>query len=871
MKKKLLYLLTILFLMVPIMINASSGALKKATIKKCPDGVYYGRHGDGHWHAATYKNGTYYADGDSFTGDPCPKVRVTFYPRKGTVSPRTKYVYGSFKYGKLPTPKRRGYTFLGWYTSTDWKTKIVSSSIVKTKYKSLYAKWGRTKYKITYDLKGGTNNSANPSTYRITDKVTLKNPKRTGYIFKGWYKDSKLKNKVTYIAKGSVGNKKFYSKWAAITYKLEYKSNGGTGKMTATTGLKYNKTYTLKANAFKRTGYTFAGWNKKADGTSTNYANKANFKNLTAKNNGTAYLYAQWNAINYTITYNLNEGINNELNPETYTIKDSVTLSNPTRDGYVFLGWYSDSEFKNKVNTIKVGTIGNKTFYAKWEVAPNNIIYHLDGGVNNPLNVNTFKVDESVTLNNPTKRGYTFLGWYTDSEFQNEITEISMGTTTDIELYAKWSIINYTITYHLNDGVNNENNVNSYTVNDEVELFNPTKEGFSFYGWYSDSEFENEVEAIEEGTTIDIDLYAKWGDIRYEINYHLDGGNNSQDNVGFFVATDEVTLYDATKLGYTFHGWYSDSEFNNKITKIESGTTHDVEVYAKWEIITYNITYYFVETNNPLNVSTYTVEDIITLYPVEKDGYTFLGWTRDTGNVQIITEIPKGTTGNIQLYAQWTPLTYNITYVMNGGTNSANNQSTFNPNSSVFLHTPTREGFLFGGWYFDPEFTQRTDEIPLGTSHDVTVYAKWNSADSYEDAIARALEYLSERAYSRDYLLMALEEWETFTHEAALYAVDNLNVDWNSQAATRMEEICNTTSYSLVKAKEALIQWDLFTEEQAEYAGVHSNVNFNEQAQRYAYNAVQLHEYTRSELIAEMLDYGFTEEQANIGADWVEL
>ena len=69
----------------------------------------------------------------------------------------------------------------------------------------------------------------------------------------------------------------------------------------------------------------------------------------------------------YKITYNLNNGTNNKSNPKTYkTTTNTITLKNPTRKGYSFAGWYSDSKYKTKVTTIKKGSKGNKTLYAKW-------------------------------------------------------------------------------------------------------------------------------------------------------------------------------------------------------------------------------------------------------------------------------------------------------------------------------------------------------------------------------------------------------------------------------------------------------------------------------------------------------------------------
>ena len=131
---------------------------------------------------------------------------------------------------------------------------------------------------------------------------------------------------------------------------------------------KYGKTYTLNNNAFKRKGYTFVGWNTKANGSGTSYTNKARIKNLTSVDGKKVTLYAQWKRTNYSITYKLNGGKNSSKNPDSYTIKTStITLKKPSRKGYTFVGWYSDKKYKNKVTKIKKGSTGKVTLYAKWK------------------------------------------------------------------------------------------------------------------------------------------------------------------------------------------------------------------------------------------------------------------------------------------------------------------------------------------------------------------------------------------------------------------------------------------------------------------------------------------------------------------------
>ena len=248
-----------------------------------------------------------------------------------------------------------------------------SQKNIVTKITSVHCNKTLTKkpinYTITYYLNGGINTTNNPTSYTIeTANIKLQNPTKTGYTFGGWYSDNKYTKKVITIPTGSTGNKKFYAKWTANKYHIAFRGNGSTsGTMKTVSNCNYGSTYTLKTNTYKRTGYTFAGWNTKANGTGTTYRNAAKIKNLTTSNGRTIILYAQWKPVKYSIRYSLGTGKNHRNNPTTYTVATStIKLQTPTRTGYNFKGWYSNSKYKIVVKTITKGSTGNKVLYAKW-------------------------------------------------------------------------------------------------------------------------------------------------------------------------------------------------------------------------------------------------------------------------------------------------------------------------------------------------------------------------------------------------------------------------------------------------------------------------------------------------------------------------
>ena len=371
------------------------------------------------------------------------------------------------------------------------------------------------------------------------------------------------------------------------------------------------------------------------------------------------------------------------------------------------------------------------------------ITYELDGGTNASENPTSYNVEsETITLKDPVKPGYTFEGWYKDGEFTTQVTEITQGSTEDITLYAKWELVSYTITYEFNGGTNAPENPPSYNVETEtITLKDPVKTGYTFGGWYKTEDFTGDaVTEIVQGSTGDITLYAKWvkeGD--YTITYELDGGTNAPENpASYNVETETITLKDPVKAGYTFEGWYKDSGFTGKITEIPQGTTGNITLYAKWELVSYTITYELNGgTNVPENPAGYNVEtETITLKDPAKPGYTFGGWYKDGEFTTQVTEIVQGTTGNITLYAKWEPVSYTITYELDGGTNASENPASYNVETeTITLKDPAKPGYTFAGWYMAEDFTgDAVTEIVQGSTGNITLYAKWleNYTITYE-------------------------------------------------------------------------------------------------------------------------------------------
>ena len=428
------------------------------------------------------------------------------------------------------TFKRANYTFAGWNTEPDgsgdfWPNKAKQANFVieDGAVLTLYAQWKPTEYKITYKNVTALDGNENSNVYTVEDSVSLLAPSRPGSVFEGWYLDAKFTKPVTPDFFNG-GAKTVYANWSVVemlSYSVAFDANGGTGSMKSMAGLVCGKTYTLTRNAFKRTGYTFAGWSTESSG-EIQYSNGAKIANLSTFNGDEVVLYAVWTPTPYKISYKNTNALENAENPELYTVAEPVELRQITRPGCEFAGWYLDAKFTRPVTGDSFGNGGAVTLYAKWIGTANIYSIAFDGngasfGKMSTLTKRSAGTIYTLTANAFKRVGYTFAGWSTEPDgavfYRNKekVANLCPGNGGTVTLYAVWEPITYTITYkNVNEArIPTET---SYTIEDSFALSIPKKDGWTFAGWYTTATFKagTEVESIDAGRTGNLTLYAKW-------------------------------------------------------------------------------------------------------------------------------------------------------------------------------------------------------------------------------------------------------------------------------------------------------------------------------------------------------------------------
>ena len=571
---------------------------------------------------------TYNLDGGSLTGT---------NPASGT--------YNSVV--TLKSPTKTGYRFTGWTVTTGLENPsngkygsssdsvtssitnnttlaIGSSATANTYVKNLTsvangsvtlkANWTAQVYNLSLYLYD--NQYYENSSYTITynsNYPALPEPTRTGYTFAGWYKNTNFQEQdkiTTSTVVTETEDTTIYAKWIPNTYEVVYHSNGGTGTMS-NQQMTYGETTTLTTNAFERAGYTFGGWTTNSDGTGTTYSNGQSVSNLTTSS--TFDLYAKWITNQYTVTLNKNAdeaALTTTSINITYGGKYTglgTAQTTPSRTGYTFLGWFT-STGTQVTNNSTVQIVGDHTLYAHWQAISYQVTFNANGGTVDTASKyvtydNTYGEYNSSTqvydspLPEPTRAGYTFLGWFTSASGGTEKTNSTVVKITDAEtLYAHWQA-NTNTAYTVNHwqqkvgGNANFHNSSNFTLIETDNLTGTTDttvtpDRKTYTGFTSPS--GQEITILGNGS-VTVDYY--YARESYSVTFNSKGGNavNTVLNVTYGYSYGTMPSL-PTKTGYTFGGWYLDDEsYETQITNNSRVTTASNHVlYAKWTPSKYN-------------------------------------------------------------------------------------------------------------------------------------------------------------------------------------------------------------------------------------------------------------------------------------------
>jgi uncharacterized protein (TIGR02145 family)/uncharacterized repeat protein (TIGR02543 family) len=469
-----------------------------------------------------------------------------------------------------------GYSFGGWNTSnlgagTAYKEGDLYTVTATT---NLYARWIPI-HTVTFDANNATGGAPREpvradsgTAITLPGKGTLT---RTGYSFGGW--NTAAVGGINYKADSSyivTGNATLYASWIPV-YTVTYNGNGATVGVPEAVNADSGTNITLPGQgSMARTNYHFGGWGTTSSG-GTNYPANSSYLVM-----GNVTLYARWtNYPIYTVTYNGNGNTGGSVPAVSLVDSGSTTpITLPghgtlVKTGYNFGGWNKNSSGTG--TNYNVGSsytvTKNDTLYAKWTIKTYTVTFDGNGttaGV--PQAVNNVDSGSTITLpgqGTMARIGYTFGGWNTNESGTgtNYNGGSSYTVNGSVTLYAKWTAVNYTITYTLNGGTVSTANPTSYNIETaSFWLYDPTRTGYEFAGWTGSNGTTAETwVTIAKGSTGNREYTANWTVINYTLTTNVSpsgGGSVSRSpNETIYPYGTSVTVTAIPTSGYTFMGW----------------------------------------------------------------------------------------------------------------------------------------------------------------------------------------------------------------------------------------------------------------------------------------------------------------------------
>lgn len=335
-----------------------------------------------------------------------------------------------------------------------------------------------------------------------------------------------------------------------------------------------------------------------------------------------------------------------------------------------------------------------------------------------------------IELPTPTWTGHTFHGWYKAEDLTGDVyTTTPSGNEGNVDYYAKWTMNSYTVSFNMNDhGTAPENQAVSYGCTVDIPNPEPTADGYTFSGWYTDKDCTDGKEYnFATPVTENLTLYAKWTLNTYVVSFNMNGHGTAPESQTVNHDSTAVKPNDPTADGYTFGGWYTTADCKDA-EKFDFGTeiTASIVLYAKWvadRTVSFNANGHGGSTIPEAQTVPYN-SPIAEPNPAPSEtGWSFGGWYTEpecTNKYNFSTPV----TENMALYAKWEPITYKVSFNMNGHGNLIPAQMVDYNGKAEKPADPVANGYTFGGWYTDAELKTKYDFSEVVTG-DMTLYAKW--------------------------------------------------------------------------------------------------------------------------------------------------
>lgn len=596
-------------------------------------------------------------------------VTITFNPGEGTLSNTTKAVVPGAQIGELPVPTpQTGKVFDGWYTSTEYTTKVTETTTFDADT-TLYAKYSDITITITFDPQGGifTNPSSETLTLTYGQLLTLPEVTKENSVFQGWFTTTEYTEQV-YSGTTVFSDATYYAKWGssegvlckrATTSELHKSGNITYGQIGTNGELNIGDAFICDVNG----DGTYSAANEMFYYVSDFF----DFNTLQSDSSYAALVYSKNYAeqIRYVSDLTTSPTVEFVTALPTTSEWSNVTLKNNYRIVYdytlnsrlyaVYQGSVSHVGKAARLLTYEElkGCVSGSGFPISLSNTCNFLMEDADSSY--PVLLETIDVNA-----NETKSGIVI-----NSDGRLSVRQLNyIGTikpTIDVpknrmDLSAETPVVSYTITFNAGDGTVSET---SRTVNENTAIGDlPTAtppENKAFEGWYKESTYETKVTS---STVFDSDatLYARYIDNTVTITFDAQGGTFTDPSMATVTVGygQNVSLPEVTKSNEVFGGWYTSTEYTEQVFD-NLPVFGDATYYAKWVPVASTVTFdpnggELAEESRTKLVDTGTA--VGTLPTPTKSNETFVGWYTSTEyKEQVTTETIVE--GDVTYYAKW--------------------------------------------------------------------------------------------------------------------------------------------------------------------------------------------------------------------------
>ncbi|MBO4858040.1 MAG: SUMF1/EgtB/PvdO family nonheme iron enzyme, partial [Treponema sp.] len=602
----------------------------------------------------------------------------------------------------LEAPVRTGYDFDGWFVTENFSDSAIETIGGGAKGEiTLYAKWTPVTYKISYELDGGTNASANPATYTIeTDSITLAKPQKDGFTFSGWYADSSFSGtKQTTIEKGSHVDKKYYAKWlknCTVSYI--------TAHSTAPTAIIVGEGEKLTAEQLPEltsSDYFFGGWYSGETCVTAGSYTVTDDVTLTAK----------WSD-KCTVSYVTDHG----TAPQVFVVESGTVLTVDNlpklkETGWKFLGWYTNSSYdEDKIASAGQSVTANITLYAKWKefTGPDDDFVFVEGGTfsmgstsgdsdekpvhnvtlssfyicdheltqgeyvtvigTNPSNFKSSPASEEVQENRPVE----YVSWFDTIYFCNKYSE-SVGLTPCYKVNGNANVTSWSYTPHNGNSISGtitcDMTANGYRLPTEAEWEYAAKggnqsNGYTYSGsnnidsvaWYT-SNSNSKTHEVKKKSANELGLFDMNGNVwewcwdcytsSYSNESVTDPCGNSSGSIRVLRGGSWGGLATGCRSAVRLNNdpYYRNSSYGFRLVRTDTSSCY---------MISYQ-TAHGTEPEQTLVRKSITNTELPML---TESGWKFLGWYTSS-NFDEVTKANAGQsiTTNLTLYAKWEEFT----------------------------------------------------------------------------------------------------------------------------------------------------------------------------------------------------------------------